>query len=138
LRASPGDPCPLLHFRGMNDGDTGITLEIVSIEAEDLAYLLHHHCRNDSGIVDLNSRYSVVKHKLSPSWENVRRLWKESQERLKAIHVSSCLFGREAEPVTACRACRGTPEFDKVLRKAEKLLTLAVERLYCRRAAARN
>src|SRR5207249_9406864 len=67
---------------------------------------------------------------LSPSWENLRRLRKESQERLKAIHVSGCLLGREAETVSAGRPRRGIPEFDKVLWEAEKLLILTIERLH--------
>ena len=49
---------------------------------------------------------------------------------MKAIHISSRLLGSETETISCDRPRRGIPEFDKVLRKAEKLLTLTVERLH--------
>ena len=61
--------------------------------------------------MDLNPGDLVVKHQLSPSWENLRRLRKEIEERLKAIHVSSCLLGSETEAISTCRPRRGIPEF---------------------------
>src|SRR5450759_3003192 len=122
-----GDTCPLLHVRRMNDGDCRVALEVGEVETEDRAHLVNTHRSNDSGIVDLNPGDSVLKHELSPCWENLGRLWKEPQECLKAIHASSCLLGREAETISAGRPRRGVPEFDEVLRKANELLTLAVE-----------
>jgi hypothetical protein len=114
----------------MNDGNALVTLEVVWIEAEDLVHLVHHHCSNYSSIMDLNPGYLIVKHELSPSWENLLRLRKEIEERLRAIHVSSCLLGSEAETISGSWPRRGIPEFDEVLCKAEKSLTLMVERLH--------
>ena len=81
-------------------------------------------------IVDLNAGYPMLKHELSPSRENLRRLRKESQERLKAIHVSRCLFGSETETICVGRPRGGVPELDEVLRKAEELLPLTIKRLH--------
>src|SRR5438552_4145009 len=103
----------------MNDGNASVPLEIVEIEAQDLVHLVHHHRCNDSVIVDLNPGDPVIKHKLSPSWENLRRLRKEPQERLKAIQVSSSLLGRDAETISSGGPSGNIPEFDKVLWKAE-------------------
>jgi hypothetical protein len=120
----------LRHVHRMNDCNAPITFEVVQIEGEDLIHLLRHHCSNYPGVMDLNPAYLIVKHKRSPSWENLRRLRKEIEERLKAIHVSSCLLGSETETIPGCRPRRGIPEFAEVLRKAEKLLTLTLERLH--------
>ena len=85
---------------------------------------MHHHCSNYSSSMDLNPGYLVIKHKFSPSWENLRCLRQEIEERLKAIHISSRLLGSETETISCDRPRRGIPEFDKVLPKAEKLLTI--------------
>ena len=114
----------------MNDGNAGVTLEVVKIESEDLAHLMNVHRSNDSSIVDLNAGDTVLKYKLSPSWEDLRCLGKKSQDRLKAIHVSSCLLGSEAETICVGLPRRGVPEFDEVLWKTEELLALLVERLH--------
>ena len=109
--------CSLSYFRRMNHGDACVTLEVVQIEAEDRVHLVNGHCSNDSSIVDLDPRDSVPKYEPSPSRENLRRLRKKSQQRLKAIYVSSCLFRSKAETVGVGRPRRGVPEFDEVLRK---------------------
>jgi hypothetical protein len=76
---------------------------------------VHHHCSNYSSSMDLNPGYLVIKHKFSPSWENLRCLRQEIEERLKAIHISSRLLGSETETISCDRPRRGIPEFDKVL-----------------------
>jgi hypothetical protein len=42
--------------------DSAVAFEVVEIEAEDLAHLMDRHRSDDSGIVDLNSRDSVLKY----------------------------------------------------------------------------
>ena len=46
----------------MNDGNAGVTLEVVKIESEDLAHLMNVHRSNDSSIVDLNAGDTVLKY----------------------------------------------------------------------------
>jgi hypothetical protein len=93
------------------------------------------HRGNDSSIVNLNSRDSVLQYELSPSRENLWCLRDNSQKRLKAIHVSGRLLRRQAQTIGVGRSRRGAPEFDQVLREAEKFLALMKKTLY--RAARR-
>jgi len=68
---------PLLHIRRMEDGDAGVTLEVVEIEGEDSIHLMNSHRSNDSSIVNLNPGDTMLKYELSPSREDPRRFRKE-------------------------------------------------------------
>jgi hypothetical protein len=136
MRAGSGGAFSFDHDRllsyspRMNDGDGRVALEVAEIEGKDLVDLMNVHRSNDSSIVDLNSGNPVLKHKLSPSHKDLRRLRKETQECLKAIQVSSSLLRSKAQAICFDQPRRDVPEFDEVLWKADELLTLTVERLH--------
>jgi len=59
---SSRDTRSLPHLRWMNDADTPVTREVISIKGEDRAHLMNGHRGNDPSIVDLNAGYPMLKH----------------------------------------------------------------------------
>jgi hypothetical protein len=64
-----------------------VTFEVVEIEGKDLVHVVNGHRGNYSSIVDLNAGNPVLSASRRQVCENLRGHRKESQERLKSIHV---------------------------------------------------
>ena len=67
---------------GVNNRDVFVALEIVEVESQDPRHLVNAHRRNDSSIVNLNPRDSILKHEPPPCGENFRRLGENSENRV--------------------------------------------------------